>query len=183
MARRRKKSNIIKNCILILIFLGLIGALLYPVWKNYMNKKSQDSDTTKVETEIPEQQDNNVINTESDVKPEETEKQKIPQYDGEDPNLAAELSGAITFAEVVDGKLMIRMNIDQYLSDGECELTLKRDSSIIYTNTVNIVSNASTSSCEGFDVPTNILGTGKIEIVINLDANNKKGVINGEANL
>lgn len=167
---------------MILILLALIGALLYPIWKNYTDKKEDKIETVETEkVEVTEEQ-NDIVEPDAELGPEAEDK-KIPQYDGEDPNLAAELSGAITFADVVDGKLMIRMNIDQYLNDGECRLTLKRGDTVIYNDTVKIASSASTSSCEGFDVPVAGLDTGKVDIVIDLITDDKKGIINGEANL
>lgn len=114
---------------------------------------------------------------------EEVEKKKVTQYEGGDPNVAEELTGAVTYAGVTDGVLMVRVSIDQYLSEGVCELTLVQGGASIYSDTASIVGDVSTATCEGFDVPVGGLGGGNVEININLNADGKSGVIRGEASI
>ena len=78
---------------------------------------------------------------------------------------------------------MIRTSIDQYLTEGSCNLTLVRGSDIIYGDTTNIVGDVSTASCEGFDVPVAVLGEGNIKILIVLNADGRVGSISGEVNI
>ena len=182
MVKRRRKSKKWIFWVVFLILMIAAGIVGYLVWDNYFNDKKEDvqeADTTKVDQQETEGSGENEV----ELVNEGGEEKKIPQYDGEDPNKASELSGAITYSGVVDGKLMIRMNIDQYLSNGKCELTLKRSGATIYNSVANIVGNASTSSCEGFDVPTSGLGGGNTEIIINLTADGKSGIIRGEVNI
>ena len=94
-----------------------------------------------------------------------------------------ELSGAITFAQVVDNKLVVRINIDQYLNSGECVFTIKNNGSVVHSSVAGIVGNASTATCEGFDIETSKLGNGKVELIVELDGDGKKGLISGEASI
>ena len=112
------------------------------------------------------------------------EKEEVVQYEGENPNSATDLTGVVTYAGLVGDKLTIRVNINQYLSGGSCALRLLYEDDInVYSETVNIVNSASTSTCEGFDVPRTGLAGGKYSIIINLASDGKTGVINGEVNL
>ena len=47
----------------------------------------------------------------------------------------------------------------------------------------NIIGSASTSTCEGFDVPISGLGGGVTKININLSDGERSGVIRGEVNI
>lgn len=114
---------------------------------------------------------------------EQAAKQKIVQYEGEDPNVAEELSGTVTYAAVAEDRLVIRVTIDQYLTEGSCDLTLSRGGSNIYSDTANIIGDVSTATCEGFDVSVGELGGGDIEININLNAGDRSGVIRGEVGI
>ncbi|MBQ6130442.1 hypothetical protein IJI72_02010 [Candidatus Saccharibacteria bacterium] len=82
------------------------------------------------------------------------------QYDGENPNSADALSGAFTAARFSsDGTtLILRVVIDQYLSSGSCHLVISDEiGSALVEKSVEIVPEASTSTCAGFDVSTSEL--------------------------
>ncbi len=166
--------------ILVLIAIGVGGWL---IWQNNNGEKNNETETSKTEEQNTENTESTENTGTAEVASEAVEKKKIIQYDGEDPNEANELSGAVTFAGVNGEKLMIRVNIDQYLTEGKCELTLKKDGANMYNSIANIIGNASTSTCEGFDVPTSELGGGTVEININISAGERSGVIHGEANV
>ncbi|MBR3172519.1 hypothetical protein IKF21_01195 [Candidatus Saccharibacteria bacterium] len=122
--------------------------------------------------------------SEEEKRDEETGKQQTPiQHEGGDPNTAEELSGIITYTGINEGILTIRTSIDQYLIDGTCDLTLMQGGTIIYSDTTNIVGDVSTATCQGFDIGAAGLGGGNIEIIINLNADGKRGTIRGEANI
>jgi len=113
---------------------------------------------------------------------ENEEKQTIKSYDGEDPNKQAELTGTITTARVLDEELIIRIEIDQFLISGTCELTLTKGEKK-YSEKTNILADASTSTCEGFNVPINNLEGGVWKIEIRVFSGEKTGEIKGEANI
>ncbi len=108
---------------------------------------------------------------------------KVTQYEGEDPNKAGELTGTITYAGVAEGNLMIRTNIDQFLGEGDCELVIQRGGVTVYSATSGIAAGASTSACEGFDVPVATVGSGAAQIVINLSSGDKTGILTTEVEL
>ena len=186
MVKRRRRS---KKWISWLIFLVLIvaaGAVCYFVWDNYFREKEEtveQGDATaqeevgeKVEERVEKQNDN--IDSDAVV-----EEKKVVQYDGEDPNEQNELTGAITYAGVSGNVLMVRVNIDQYLVEGSCVLNLTSGGANVYSETVAIVGGPSTATCEGFDVPASVVGSGKFGVEVRLSSGDKTGVISGEVSL
>jgi len=49
----------------------------------------------------------------------------------------------------------------------------------VYTQTVSIISNPSSGSCEGFDIPLSGIPSGDLNIKIEVNANQKTGLIEG----
>ena len=181
MAQKRKRNKKWMYWLAMLVLLVVAGVIVYLVWDNYFNDKKDDKGREEEVGQIE-----SVSAQEEEIKksdPESSEKPKAIQYDGEDPNTKEELSGAITYTGVSGDKLMIRVNIAQYLEDGECTLSLIRSGSTIYSNSAGIVANASTATCEGFDVLVDGIGGGTMEILINLNAGGKNGTIRGEVNV
>lgn len=186
---RRKKSK--KWIWWLVIFVLLIVAVIVCclVWDNYFNDKKVDENKSddmgvveeierKEEKEIKREQEENKNNDEDD-----SGEKKVVQYDGEDPNKGENLTGYVTYAAVLDGKLMIRLNIDQYLGSGTCELNLTKDGSIVHSETVGITSAASTATCEGFDVMISDLTSGRYDIEVKLKSDEKTGVIKSEVGI
>lgn len=172
--------------VIVLVLLLVVGGVTYLVLHN---TTSNDQENTTVEEEEekkaePEAQPVETIEgNEGQTEEEVVEKEKVLKYEGEDPNKAEGLSGALTYAGVVDDKLMLRVNIDQYVNSGNCELTLRKGGATIYNSIASIIGSASTATCEGFDVPVAGLGGGLIEININLSADGRSGAIRGEVNI
>lgn len=168
-----------------MIFLALLagaGAVCYFVWDGYFRDKSgdavEDLDAANVVT-VTTQTTEKAQGDETEV----VEKEKVIQYDGEDPNLAEGLTGAITYAGVSGDVLMIRVNIDQYLAGGSCVLSVAEFGEVIYTDTAEIVDSAATATCEGFNVPVAAIGEGEFVITVNLESGGKTGVISGGASV
>lgn len=180
MAEKQKKDKKWLYWLLMLVLFVAAAVIVYLVWNTYFKDKDEEQNSgATVETiEIEEH--------EEPQRQEEVEipnKPKVVQYDGEDPNSAEELSGVITYAGFNDDRLMIRVNIDQYIDDGECRLDLMRGGVLIHEEVTGIVGNVSTASCDGFDVPVDIVGEGAVEIEIHLDSDGKTGIIKGEADV
>lgn len=181
-AKRRTRKS--RKWISRLFFLLLIVAacvLCYFVWDAYFRDKSPKGDDLK-------QQDSSVETKTDDKKEEDKteqkdEKEKVPQYDGDDPNTAPGLTGAITYAGVSNGYLRIRVNIDQYLASGSCNVILTRGSTQVYSDYANIVSSASTSTCEGFDIPVASLGSGSTQIKVTFSSGDRSGAVTGETSI
>lgn len=179
MVQTRKRNNNWIMWVTMLFLFVLAGVACSFVWDAFFRPKGNiDSDNA---SEVVE---NVGMGFETEVMGSEViEKEKVVQYDGNDPNEAEELSGTVTYAGVRGNALMIRVNIDQYLENGECSLSLVRDGSSIYDDKAKISSGPSTSTCEGFDVPTSEVGDGDVQIVITIDSGEKKGTIRGEIEL
>ena len=142
--------------------------------------KPQEAPETPEPVEEPSTSDCSVT-PEACATPEENPKASV-QNEGADPNSSAVLTGALTRVAVADDKLVLRVNIDQYLSGGSCELTM-RSGSKVYLETANISDVASTSTCEGFDIPVSNLPSGDWEILIKLNSGDKTGEISGRVSI
>lgn len=191
--QKRKKS---KKCpywlMMLLLFVGA-AAVCYFVWDAYFRIKDNPVDNGDNagknglvnEKELEEDGSEKGKDGEKDgtVIPDVVEKERTIQYEGDDPNASESLTGAITYAGVSGDELMIRTNIDQYLTVGECELILENGGTVIYSDNVEIMSSVTTSACDGFSVPASELGAGEINITIKISANERKGILRGKVNI
>lgn len=182
---RKKNRKWLRICgVVVLIIVVIVGVV---IWQQKTNETTKDNLESK---EIFEKndQDENAESEDSQAgdenfAEEEVKKKQVVQYEGGDPNSTGELTGTITYADVSNGKLVIRVSIDQYLTNGDCKLTLSKNGATVYSDTANVISDVSTATCEGFDVSVGGLGGGKIEININVSSDGKTGVIRGETNI
>ncbi len=191
-ARRRKSKK--SYLIAILLLAAVIVLALFLILDHKNQEKPQPTeapDNSTVVSTQPEpsdsssaaEKDNENISSEPtpEQAPVENPKQTT-QNEGVNPNTLAEITGVITRANVTNDKLLIRVNIDQYLTSGSCSLTLTSGDNK-YTDAANIIAEASTSTCAGFDIPTSELGSGNWNITIQISSGDKKGIINGEVSL
>ena len=185
--RRRRRNKKWLSRIVILVLLIVAAVVCYLVWDNYFRDRDVDNgDVESVEVEekdTAEDTADDQTENEAELSSSAVEKKKVEQYDGADPNEANDLSGAITYAGVSGGKLMIRLNIDQYLTEGKCELTLTRGDATIYKSIASIIGIVTSATCDGFDIPVSELGGGNVTINVNISTNGRKGVIRGEASI
>lgn len=182
MANRRRRSKKWISWLIILILLIAAAVVCVLVWNSYFKPKDEPKpeEQSSVEEKKEEQKtEENKKQTES--QPEE--KKKVEQYDGEDPNKKAEITGVITYAGVSGDNLMIRVNIDQYLNSGTCSLTLRQGGGNAYSATASVIDAASTSTCEGFNVPVSGFPAGTYNIIIYINSGDKTGEISGEVTL
>ena len=159
------------------------AVVCYLVWDGYFKNKDE-GELVEGQSVVEKEQDKEDKKSEENTKIEEGKvvgKEEIIQYEGDDPNTQDDLTGVITYAGVSGDSLMIRVNIDQYLEDGTCELSLVQNG-VIYSDVANIVGSAATATCEGFNVPAGGLG-GQYEIIISLSSGEKAGVIKGEVEI
>lgn len=191
MAKRRKNRKKWIFWLILLVLLVAAGVVAFLVWNNYFRNKA-DVNRTEDKMEIVEKKEDNkdTSNTEMsngdnkeyrDEAEKAVEEKKVVPYEGEDPNVNKELTGVVTYAGVNGDALMIRVNIDQYLDSGVCELSLQ--GSGMYSDTANIVGSASTATCEGFNVPMGELGPGAYQIVIRVSSGDKSGTIRGTVDI
>ncbi|MDO4741763.1 MAG: hypothetical protein Q4A79_00070 [Candidatus Saccharibacteria bacterium] len=194
--RRRRRSRGWIFWVFVLVLLMVAGLVCYMVWKSYFDiekseKKKEESVVQIVSgggSEVLEEKKDD----EEDKEIEEVkeiiveEKEELKPYEGENPNLAEGLSGAITYVAANENTLVIRVNIDQYLAEGECQLSLVKDGNEVYRERVAISGSAASSTCQGFDVSRRSLdglGGGEFGIIIEMSSGGKSGVLKGGVNL
>ena len=179
--RRRNHKWVFKVVFLTLLIIA--GIICYLVWDNYFRDKKIDYNKESQEQVINDKETTGEKQEEQQESGQEDDGKKTKQYEGDDPNLKEELSGSVTYAGKLDNRITIRVNIDQYLGDGECKLNLMNGDAVVYSETAKIVNAASTATCEGFDIPTSSVGAGNYTILIDLSSGGKKGTIKGEIKL
>lgn len=148
-------------------------------------KKSDNKDQDKSTDKNNDSNSNNQSSSQTETDDRNGGKTPV-QYEGTSPNRNDSLTGSITFASANNDTLQIRTNIDQLLESGTCQLNITGPNGQTYTSSTSIVTNPSSSTCSGFDVPLNQLGAnsgGKWNLVINLSSGDKAGTITGEVNL
>lgn len=156
----------------------LIIILVKPKSAPTSTDAEQNNTTQEVSQPTPDKvNDGQHIN---DDQPYSDPDQITPQYEGENPNRASELSGSVTYTDYNDGVLSIGTMIDQYLSEGTCELKLTGSNGNNYAAKSDIIAAASTSAC--YDLSVNVVPDAyQIEIIL-MDGD-KEGIITSEVKL
>ena len=181
MPRRRRKFRWIWGLVFLVLVIGAV-VMIVLMNNNLFNDKtkdngSQDSNTSQPEEKSEEKADEN--KTEEGQQSEE----KAPQYDGESPNKSETLTGLITYADVVDNELVIRVNIDQFLQSGKCNLAINRNGVTYYSQSVDIQESVTTSTCDGYKIPVDQLSKGDFQVEIDLESDGKNGKITGRVRI
>jgi len=177
---RAKKQNKVPVVVAVIIFILIIGvAICYFIANKPDN--TDDFDTNPPATTESEQStestDSGTDSQSVDENPTiETDKDNPKQYEGDNPNKSSTLTGVVSYKSVSGGILVIRTTINQTLSSGKCQLTLSNGSKTV-SRSSDLVMNPSSSSCNGFDVPTAELGSGNWNIEIKVSSGNRTGVI------
>ena len=177
--RRNKKIRKILFWVVFLVLFVVAGVIIYFVWDEYFKTDEGDKENKEEIVEVVE--NNNEFGKGGEG--EEDPDKKVILYEGNDPNEAEGLTGVVTYAGVNGDNLMIRVNIDQYLNSGSCNLSLLINGASVYNDTAGIIDSAATSTCEGFNVPVSGLGAGNYQIVIKINSGDKSGTIRGEVNI
>ena len=191
----QKKSHKNKIIVWLLFFFVLVilaGVIVYQILKDNKTRSKTPSlaeSTQNIENKIenPNLPESKTINNE-DGTPEDAATGYTPKtpekYEGQDVNQLEKLTGTITYSAKAADKYRIRVNIDQFLKlPGSCKLTVISANKIIYTDSVSVISNPSSGSCEGFDIPLSKLPSGTYDFKIEITANQKTGVIEGKATI
>ena len=190
--KKSHKNKIIVWSLFFLVLIILADVIVYQILKDNKSRlktpslaESTQNIENKIEkTNIPESK---TINSE-DGTPEDAAAGRTPKtpekYEGQDVNQLEKLTGTITYSAKTADKYRIRVNIDQFLKlPGTCKLTVLSASKVVYTDSVSIISNPSSGSCEGFDIPLSKLPSGTYDFKIEVNANQKTGIIEGKATI
>lgn len=189
-ATRKQRKNKAPIFIIFFFILAIITTIIVlKIFKviDQKGKPSSNSESIEIVHQKTDQpstnNENQPIHTEDGTK-EDAEAGRTPktpeQYEGQDVNQLNKLTGTITYSEKSGDKYRIRVNINQFLKlPGTCKLTVNSFSTVVYTQTVSIISNPSSGSCEGFDIPLSSIPSGDLNIKIEVNANQKTGLIEG----
>ena len=190
--KKSRKNKIIVWSLFFLVLIILAGVIIYQILKDN-NKSSKtlisSEKTEKIESKI---ENTGVANSETikneDGTPEDAAAGRTPKtpekYEGQDVNQLEKLTGTITYSAKTTDEYRIRVNIDQFLKlPGTCMLSVISDGKVVYTDYVNIISNPSSGSCDGFDIPLTKLSPGEYNIKIEVNANQKTGIIEGKVTI
>ena len=187
--KKSHKNKIIVWSLFFLVLIILAGVIIYQISKDN-NQRLKDSvlpeKTEKIESKI---ENTGVTNSETikteDGTPEDAAAGRTPKtpekYEGQDVNQLEKLTGTITYSEKAADNYRIRVNIDQFLKlPGTCKLIVISAGKVVYTDSVSVISNPSSGSCKGFDIPLTKLSPGEYDIKIEINANQKTGIIEGK---
>ena len=190
--KKSRKNKIIVWSLFFLVLIILAGVIVYQILKDN-NKSSKvpilPEKTEKIESKI---ENTGVTNSETikteDGTPEDEAAGRTPKtpekYEGQDVNQLEKLTGTITYSAKTTDKYRILVNIDQFLKlPGTCMLSVISAGKVVYNDYVNIISNPSSGSCEGFDIPLTKLSPGEYNIKIEVNANQKTGIIEGKVTI
>lgn len=182
MARRRRSKKWIG--VLMFLILAVVAVVMVVLVKNNLfgdkAEKNNSHTDTSVEQNKDEKKDDNKPN---DQKADSKEEVKVPQYEGESPNKSETLTGLITYADVSGEDLVVRVNIDQFLQEGNCSLSVIKNGANLYSETVAIQESVSTSTCDGFKIPVSRLSKGDLQIEILLESGDRNGKITGRVRI
>ncbi|MBH2007641.1 hypothetical protein I8H83_03495 [Candidatus Saccharibacteria bacterium] len=190
---RIQKKTSKKPLIVAVVIVALLACVSVSTYLWIHRNSSQDNSNQAAEYQQKKQpsQHNNSTdtthsnNTSGDTNSQSThekEKDITPAYEGDNPNQASDLSGSINYSAVAGTTLIIRTTINQTLSSGACQLTLTNGSKTI-TRSSQIAQNPSSSTCEGFDIPTSELSGGTWSITIKITGDSKSGSLSGSATI
>ena len=187
--KKFKKYPLVILFFVVAILVATFLSLKYVDFGKIFGEKREPGDSEEAPADAAPNNVPEHHNSPEPPEPTEPQPQEIPglpenvQYDGTNPNLNDVITGAITYAGVSNDELVIRVNIDQYLNQGTCNLILSRDGVDVYGREAAIIDSASTSTCEGFNIPLSELTTGKYQVRIKLSSERKTGLIMGEASV
>lgn len=175
MPKKNKNKNNRPIILFLLSFiLVLSGAYYFAVFRKDKPGLSNTDEVASSDNEVssviePPEDSSSSIDVEK--------KDKTPvKYDGEDPNSLDGITGLVTYSGINNDNLVVRVNIDQFLNSGECKISVGT-----FSESVKLIPNASTSTCEGFDIPLSSLSDegGEYKFVIELSSGDKTGTIEG----
>ncbi|MBR6505268.1 hypothetical protein IKT18_00270 [Candidatus Saccharibacteria bacterium] len=186
MSRRRRNRRWVFK-VIVPMFVVVVACI---VWASFLNGGDKGDDGIGVGDEEvytliadDEELENDSEKEESSGNIDDYVNKRPIQYDGGSPNELEYLTGVVNYVKTNGGKLLIRVSIDQYLEEGTCELVLLQEGNIVYQETTDIVGDATTSTCKGFDVPMASLISGEVQFTIYLSSDDRVGEVNGGAEI
>ena len=170
--RARKRMWIILSIITVIVIVAgfLVFVLLNKQGVFDNNQSQQDSGLN-----------NSSNNNDSNNMYDENEKHiNDPQTKPE--NQSSQINGFITSKNVLENYLMLRIQINELLPEGNCLLELSGNGNLV-TKTSEIINSATSSSCYGFDIPLSELSNGIWQVKITIKSGDRIGIISGDVTI
>lgn len=185
MPRRKRNYGWVKWLVFLILIAGVVTVVILVKNNIFGSKPKEEKESSSSVIEQKEEKLETKTDEKADEKTDEPQKsdEKVPQYEGETPNKSEVLTGLITYANVMNDKLVIRVSVDQFLQSGNCDLVFSRNGVTYYSQSVGIVESVTTSTCDGFEIPVGELPTGDIQVEINLNSQGKTGRIEGRVKI
>jgi hypothetical protein len=166
---KKNRSPVIITSLLILGLLLVLGGYTAIAYRNHFwpfHPEAVQTSADKIDLNPPTSEQ---INTGKDIKNAAQDAANQPTIQGSQVDLT------ITSVNQSSTSLQIRTLIQATTNNGTCSLTLTKNGSTV-TRTASVQAAASSSTCEGFDIPLNELSAGKWQMTIKFNS----GSINGE---
>jgi hypothetical protein len=177
-SHRRKNQN---NTIIIAIIMVLCAALITFLVLSFIAPKNAKKEEEKTTTTSTTTTTSKTSSTDSKVSVTTTsveEPKKVVQNEGEDPNIEPGFTGFFTRSDVSGNKLTLRLTINQIIgAQGTCKLLMTNDNGGQIEQVAQTVSNPSSSSCQGFDVPLDGVAKGNWNVRVTVEADGKTGIL------
>ena len=184
MPKRRKSYRWLWGIIFLILIAGTVTVAIL-VRNNLFgdDPKNNNSGNTSQDTPASKSDDRKEGDTKKPEENPENKKEDVPQYTGDNPNKASNLSGVISYADVVGENLVIRVNIDQFLSNGNCTLNIVKNGTSVFAQLVSIMESVSTSTCDGYNIPVSSLPKGDLQLEVLVESEGKSGKITGRVRI
>ncbi len=172
--RIQQKKSLKKALLIAGIAILVVGGGVYAY---YATRPSDDKRSTETSNNDTPKTNDETDKTNDKTTPTtlgEDGKDTPKQYEGDSPNTSNSLTGVINYKSVVDGNLTLRVTIDQSLTSGTCSLKLTSAGKTV-TRSASIITNPSSSTCEGFSVPVSELSSGQWTIEITVTSGGRTG--------
>ena len=185
MPKRRKSYRWLWGIIFLVLIAGTVVIAIMVRNNLFGDNASNKTEPTNSSNTVNPDQPKDDTKKEEDKKPDDntSEKKDVPQYTGDNPNKSDVLSGVVSYADVSGDDLIIRVNIDQFLSEGNCIINVVKNGSVAFTQTVGIMESVSTSTCDGYRIPTSTLPKGDLQLEVLVQSGNRSGKITGRVRI
>lgn len=170
---QQKKSP--KKALLIAgIAVLILGGGVYAYYTTRPSDDKRSTETTNNDNPKTSDETDKTDDKTTPTTPGEDGKETPKQYEGDNPNTDKSLTGIINYKSVADGNLTLRVTIDQSLTSGTCSLKLTSTGKMV-TRSAPVITNPSSSTCEGFSVPVSELSSGQWAIEITVTSGSRTG--------
>jgi len=167
---KAKRMRIISLFIVISILLAFSGFYIYSTFMQ--KRKDNNTNSTNKNQELnlkPATEDQK--NTGNQIKSNKSNDTPPPPVDIPNSDKKS-VQMSITAINQADSLLQIRTLINAVDSNGLCKITISNNSNVIIEETAEIQSQASISTCKGFDIPMSKLSKGSWNIKIDYASDN-----------